>query len=475
MIPRLTTNDLTQIRNELARRSLAEFAKQAWHVLEPTTPLKWGWVLDALAEHLQAVTEGEIPNLLANVPPGTMKSLLTSVIWPAWEWGPRRMLSMRYLGTSHAQHLAVRDNRKCRNLVSSEWYQARWPTLLMADQNSKTKFENNATGFREAMAFKSMTGSRGDRIILDDPISAHDANSVAALEEARLAFTETLPTRVNSVDSSIVVIAQRLNEKDVSGVILDMGLKYEHLMIPMRFEEDRRCTTSIGWSDPRTIDGELMFPDRFPESQVIELEKTLGSYGVAGQLQQRPAPRGGGMFKRADFRMMKAAPSCYAWVRAWDFAATDSNADAAWTVGLLMGRTNDGRFVISQVVREQASPARVREMMRNTAAQDGIIVKGSIPQDPGQAGKAQVADMIALLAGFDYRASPETGSKETRAEPLSAQVEAGNVYLIEGAWNETFLAEAETFPNGKWKDQIDAASRAFAELVDASTYTLDNL
>ena len=475
MIPRLTTDDLPLIRNELAKRSLAEFCKQAWHVLEPTTPLKWGWALDAIAEHLQAVTEGEIGNLLTTVPPGTMKSLMTSVFWPAWEWGPRGKPSLRYLGTSHAQHLAVRDNRKCRNLIASEWFQSRWPIQLVSDQNAKTKFENNHTGFREAMAFTGMTGSRGDRVILDDPISAHDANSEAKLLDAKLAFTETLPTRVNSDESSIVVIMQRLNEKDVAGIILDQGLDYEHLMIPMRFEEDRRCTTSIGWSDPRKTDGELMLPERFPEKQVAELEKTLGSYATAGQLQQRPAPRGGGMFKRADFGIVGAAPAGCRWVRGWDLAATES-ADAAWTAGVLMGRAPDGRIFIADARRIQGSPAAVERLLVNTAAQDGVNVSGSIPQDPGQAGKAQSQYLIRQLAGYTYKATPESGDKETRALPLAAQVEAGNVSLVKGDWNEAFLAEAETFPNGKWKDQIDAATRAFTELVGGSTYSLlDNL
>lgn len=310
--------------------------------------------------------------------------------------------------------------------------------------------------------------------ILDDPISAHDANSDAKLLDAKIAFTETLPTRVNNEASSIVVIMQRLNERDVAGVILDAGLDYEHLMIPMRFEDDRRCVTSIGWTDPRKKDGELMFPERFPEPQVVELEKTLGSYAVAGQLQQRPAPRGGGMFKRADFGIVAAAPAGCRWVRGWDLAATES-ADAAWTAGVKMGRGPKGEFYIAHVARIQGSPAAVERLLVNTAAQDGLETKGSIPQDPGQAGKAQVQYLIRQLAGFDYHASPESGDKITRAQPLAAQVEAGNVYLVAGDWNEAFLAEAETFPNGKWKDQIDAASRAFSELVGGSTYTLDNL
>lgn len=464
----LTRGDVLALERSLASDSLAEFAKLAWPVLEPSTDLKWGWALDAQCEHLEAVTAGEITRLLMNVPPGSMKSLLTGVIWPAWEWGPKALPHHRFLGTAHSQSLAVRDSLKCRRLIASSWFQDRWSIKLTSDQNAKTKFENDSTGFREAMAFTSMTGSRGDRVTLDDPISADNANSVAELENARITFTETLPTRVNNDKSAIVVVMQRLNEKDTSGVIGDLGLDYTHLMIPMRFEAERRCKTSIGWSDPRKVDGELMFPERFPESQVSELERTLGSYATAGQLQQRPAPRGGGMFKKEWFHIAPAAPVGCRWVRGWDLAATDS-ASAAYTAGVLIGQAPDGRFYIADSTRIQGTAAQVENLLTATASQDGVSVKGSIPQDPGQAGKMQAGYYVKQLAGYDYRASPESGDKETRAGPLAAQAEAGNVFLVKGDWNREFMEELALFPAGKWKDQVDAASRAFGELATKRT------
>lgn len=469
----LTRADLLAIERELCGRSLADFAKRAWRVLEPATPLKWGWALDAICAHLEAVTDGRINRLLMNVPPGMMKSLLTGVIWPAWEWGPRGMPETRFLGTSHKEALAVRDSMKCRRLIQSEWYQTLWPTRLTSDQNAKTKFENDATGFREAMAFTSMTGSRGDRVILDDPLSADDANSDAALEKADLSFTEALPSRVNNETSAIVVIMQRLHQRDTSGIILDRKMPYVHLCLPMRFEADRRCVTPI-FTDPRTYDGELLFPERFGEAQVADLEKTLMAYATAGQLQQRPTPRGGGMIKRQWLPIVKAVPAGCRWVRAWDLAATATD-QAAWTAGVKMGKTPDGRYIIADVRRIQGSANDVEQLLRSTASQDGTEVRGSIPQDPGQAGKAQVQYLIKQLAGFAYTASPESGDKATRAEPLAAQAEAGNVMLLEGEWNQAFIEEAETFPRGKFKDQVDAASRAFAELVSGSNYTLANV
>lgn len=468
----LTHEDRLAIERELSRRSLADFAKLAWHVLEPSTPLRWGWALDAICQHLEAVTQGEIKRLLMNVPPGTMKSLLTGVIFPAWEWGPAGMPQRRFLGTAHKQDLAIRDAMKCRRLIQSRWYQDRWPVELVTDNNAKLRFENTATGFREAMAFTSMTGARGDRVILDDPLSADDANSEAALTAAEVTFTEALPTRVNNEDSAIIVIMQRLHERDTSGVILERDLGYTHLCLPMRFEEERRCSTGIGFTDPRKTDGELLFPERFPEAQVAELEKTLGSYATAGQLQQRPVPRGGGMFRRDWFEVVPAAPAGCRWVRGWDLAAT-ADANAAWTAGVLIGKASDGRFYIADATRIQGSPAEVERLLVNTAAQDDAAygrVQGSIPQDPGQAGKSQAQYLIRQLAGRSYRATPESGDKVTRADPLASQAEAGNVLIVAGPWNREFLDELTMFPNGKFKDQVDAASRAFAELVQPEGY-----
>ncbi|MFC3630437.1 phage terminase large subunit [Paracoccus angustae] len=460
--------DLIALEREACRRSLATFAQRAWHVLEPATPLRWGWALSAMCDHLQAVSRGEITRLLMNVPPGTMKSLLTGVIFPAWEWGPAGKPEKRFLSTAHMQTLAIRDNLKCRRLIQLEWFQSRWPVQLQDDNNAKLRFENTATGFREAMAFTSMTGARGDRVLLDDPLSAADGNSDAALLAAELAFLETLPTRINNDHSAIIVVMQRLHERDTSGLILSKGLPYTHLCLPMRFEPDRRCETNIGFRDPRIKDGELLFPERFPEAQVAELERTLGSYATAGQLQQRPVPRGGGLFKREWFGTIPALPVGCRFVRGWDLAATE-DAEAAATAGVLMAQAPDGRFIVADVARAQLGPMGVERLMRATAEQDRAAhgaVRGSFPQDPGQAGKAQAQHLLRhVLTGFDYHFSPESGDKETRALPLAAQAEAGNVFLLEGPWNAQFLDEIALFPMGKWKDQVDAASRAFTELT----------
>ena len=218
MLKQLTKRN---IERELCRRSLAFFVKQAWHVIEPAQPYTHGWVIDAICMHLEAVSDGRIKRLLINVPPGTMKSLLANVFWPAWEWGPGGQPGHRFVNASHEQNLALRDARKMRELVSSDWYQSRWPIELTHDQNQKRYFQNEKTGFRMASAVKSMTGHRGHRVTWDDPLSASGGLSAADRAEAATIFRETLPTRLVDPDTSaIVIIMQRLHEEDPSGLIL---------------------------------------------------------------------------------------------------------------------------------------------------------------------------------------------------------------------------------------------------------------
>lgn len=458
------SQDAERIRDRC--RTLAGFVREAWHVLEPTQPYVHGWHIDAICSHLEAVSDGRINRLLINVPPGTMKSLLASVLWPAWEW--TRQPSLRYLTTSYAEKYVKRDSRRMRDLVQSEWYRSLWPEIELM-RAGEASFANTKTGFREGMPFASLTGGRGDRVIIDDPHSTETAESEAERENTTRIFREAVPTRLNNpATSAIIVIMQRLHAKDVSGQIEALGLGYEHLMLPMEFEPARRCRTSIGFVDPRSYDGELLFPERFPRD-VVERDKVpMGSYAVAGQFQQRPVPREGGLFKRGWFGVVDAAPVGTRWVRHWDLAASkrkQGGTNQAFTAGVKLGKMPDGRFIVGHVVREQEEGAKVRTTITNTAETDGREVAISLPQDPGQAGKVQAQDMVLMLAGWNVHAEPETGDKVTRAQPFAAQAEAGNVVLLRGAWNEAYLDEIANFPNGGTKDQVDASSGAFGRLT----------
>ena len=308
--------NLRQIEKKRCEGDLAYFVRRAWSIVEPGTPYVHGWHIDMICAHLEAITEGRIIDgkvynrLLINVPPGMMKSLLTAVFWIAWEWGPRNMPSMRYVCLSHDSANSIRDSLRTRRLVSSEWYQSLWGdrVRLTGDQNVKTLFENSATGFRQVASFENVTGKRGDRIILDDPNSWGSANSEVQRMAVNEWFLGALQSRMNHpVKSAIVVIMQRLHEEDVSGVILEhkgRGLGYDHIMLPMHYDKRRaydtegnRITTKLGYYDIREEEGELLFPERFPEWYVKDQMATMGPYEISGQYQQEPVSKGGGIIK----------------------------------------------------------------------------------------------------------------------------------------------------------------------------------
>lgn len=460
----ITGDDWLAIERAYCKNSLADFVKAAWHVLEPGQPYVHGWHVEAVCDHLEAITRGEINRLLINIPPGTMKSTLVSVFWPAWEWGPMNLPHTRVIGASHEQGLATRDTLKMRRLVASEWYQTLWPTPLTSDQNQKTYYENTSTGFRQACAVGSMTGRRGDRVIWDDPHSVEAALSEAERDTALRVFQETLPTRLNNPDrSAIIIVMQRLHENDVSGFILENDLGYVHLCLPMELELDRRCSTSIGFTDPRTEDGELLFPGRFPRDVVDRDKKVMGVMAVAGQFQQRPAPRTGGFFAWEKLEVVAARPKYRKRVRYWDKAGTAGAG--CYTAGVGMGQGEDGNWYVDDVVRGQWAASERENVIKQTADADGHNTEVWIEQEPGSGGKESAESTIRNLAGYRIYAERPTGDKAVRAEPYSVQVEAGNIKLVAGSWNQEFINEHKSFPAGKYKDQIDAASGGFNKLA----------
>ena len=488
---------------------LRYFTEKAWHVLEPVQPFVDGWAVGAMAEHLQAVRDGQINRLLINIPPGCTKSMMTNVMFPAWEWGPCQLPHYRYISASYKQTLATRDMVRMRRLITSKWYQSLWPHVtMMKDQAEKTYYENDKTGFRFSTGVRGdLTGFRGDRLILDDPHSTKTAESELDREEALFWFTETLPTRYNTDDSAMIVIMQRLHEQDISGLIIKELLDdYTHLCLPMRFEEQTRSYSVVNTGfgegaymkperaegepipnyvpadqgeegakfmypqDPRTEEGELLWEARFGREGLDKKEKAMtargGDYAVASQHQQRPVPRGGGMFKRDNWIYVDAPPEGGGEiVRGWDLAGSKLKT-SPWTVGVKMMRAfeNDAIYILD-VVRIRGEPHEVEALIKSTAKQDGPECVQSLPQDPGQAGKAQKWSYAKLLHGMDFHFSLEANDKEFRARPLAAQQAVKNVYIVRGPWNDAFVGEAALFPGSTYKDQIDGASRGYTYLV----------
>lgn len=457
-------------------QSFAEFVKMAWKVIEPGTPLRWNWHLDAMCAHLEAISRGELkPRLIINVPPGSSKSTIVTVLWQAWEWGPLGKRHMRYVTTSFDLVNVKRDTGKTLDVIRSRWFQSLWPEVELKTEGVLS-FSNYDTGSRLGVAFKSVTGKRGDRLVVDDPHSILGAESETQRDSAVTMFIEGGLNRTNDWETSaIVVVMQRLHEGDLTGALLARDYGFIHLMIPMEFEPARRCSTPLkvddgkggkkDWTDPRSYDGELMDPVRFPPAAVADLKKS-GEYAWNGQYQQRPAPRKGGMFKVEKIDIVDRCPPGGQTVAGWDFAGS-KRKKSPYTARVLMTRIG-GDIYVRDVVREQTNPTELNRLLESTSVEDRNRVPGvliSIPQDPGQAGKHQKWAFADILIGFNFKATPETGDKETRAEPFAAMVGAERVHLVRGDWNSAYIEELRNFPGGNLKDQVDASSRAFGELV----------
>jgi predicted phage terminase large subunit-like protein len=453
--------ELERVEAELAGASLKFFVTKAWDLLEPGVELKWNWHLDRICDELESITEGtfskEYEGLLINIPPGTMKSLLVSVLWPAWEW--TRMPGLRYISSSYGARLSIRDTMKMRDIVTSPWYTRVYGVNLSMDQSAKTWFTNDTEGWRLATSTKGEgTGEHPDRLIIDDPHKADEVRSEVSRQSVLDWYDRTISTRGVSRGVKRVVIMQRLHEEDLSAHIMTKG-KWRHLCFPMRYDPKRPDPL-----DPRRTAGELLWPDMFDEAKVKALEISLGPYGTAGQLQQLPAPEGGGLFKGVWFKYVDELPKHkMRRIRGWDTAATEGGGD--FTVGAKMSWDPEtGSFYIEDVVRGQWGPKDVDDIMKRTVYGDGRQVSQKEQQEPGSAGKTVIAKRARDLAGYDYGPSPTTGDKVTRARPYRAQVEAGNVYLKRASWNAEFIQEHEIFPNGAHDDQVDAVSTAFNEL-----------
>lgn len=266
--------------SQAGRGGLINFIQHFWTVLEPNTPFVGGPLLEAMCEHLEAVAYGQISRLIITVPPGSMKSLLTNVFFPAWMWGPMGMASHRFIGFSYSASLTERDNRRFRDLVISPEYRHLWGDRFELRKQGETLVSNSETGFKLASSVGGVgTGARADLVVIDDAHNVKEAESEVVRTATVRWFRESMLNRLNDMrKSAIVIIQQRVHSGDIPGVILDEDMDYEHLNIPMEYEPDLHCKTSIGWEDWRTRKGELAWPERFPPVVVARLKREMGQY-----------------------------------------------------------------------------------------------------------------------------------------------------------------------------------------------------
>lgn len=443
-----------------AEKSLLAFVEQAWPILEPTVPFMPNWHIEYIAEHLEAVTAGEITRLLINVPPRSMKSILVSVLWPVWEW--LRVPGGRWIFVSYSDSLASKHSLERRTIISSDWYQARWGRRieLAADHNMKSEFQNTQRGVMVATSVgASATGRGGSRIVVDDPHNPTQAESDVQREAAVTFFRSTLSTRLDDKKTgAIVVVMQRLHERDLAATCLELG--YTHINLPAEAEVP---TTLVMPRSGRIITrdpGDLLCPAREGRAELDDLKQLLGSAGYAGQYQQRPMPAAGGLFQSAWLRYYDELPPVDEWAQSWDMSYKDS-IDSDFVVGLVAARRGADTYLIDRAKGKWGFGDTYREVRALVAR---YPLSRTILVEDAANGPAIIDSLKHVVPGI-VAVRPE-GGKVARAQAVQPQVEAGNVYLPNPrpygqlvpsrAWVEDFVHQLTVFPRGAHDDDVDA-------------------
>ena len=408
-----------------------------------------------LMTQLNAVAAGRVDRLMVLMPPGSAKSTYGSVLLPAW-WlmrHPRHAI----IAASHTAALAAHFGRQVRRLAD-----AHPDTLgykLMRDSRASHRFSTDLGGEYFATGLGGgITGRRADLVLIDDPVrSQAEADSASRRDQVWDWYRSELATRLKP-RGRIVLIMTRWHVDDLGGRLLAGDDGWTVLKLPAIAEAD----------DPFRAPGEALWPAHEDLAALARKREAVGPRAWAALYQQAPRPPGGALFRVGRIDAVEAAPAGLAAVRAWDLAATAATQgrDPDWTVGLKLARDAMGRVFVLDVIRLRGGPHEVADAIVATAHRDGRGVSVGLPQDPGQAGKQQVAWLAALLAGHRVVASAETGSKLVRATPVAAQADAGNLVMLRAGWNTAFVEELRDFPQGRHDDQVDALARGFAMLAE---------
>lgn len=426
--------------------------------------------LEILIDVLQRVADGELHRLMVFMPPRHGKSETVSRLFSAYyvyRW-PERFVGL----SSYAAALAYTLSRNARD----NYVAAGGPLSVEGIEHWET---GEGGGLWAAGVGGPITGKGGHLLLVDDPLkNAEDAASETIREKQKEWWRSTFYTR-EEPGGAIVVIMTRWHQDDLAGWLLSRETSADaddedaeperwHLvfMPALMTELPQLPPTVTVESDPR-LPGEPLAPERYPLKRLARIRRNAGSYFWTALYQQWPTPPDGEAFKREWFSYLDRPPDetdMLRWVRYWDKAGSISKS-AKYTAGVKVGITRDRRIIIAHVVRGKWTTGDRRNVMRQTAQADGIGVTVGIEQEPGSSGLDSVRDEKRLLLGFDVFSDTPTGDKDTRLRPFAAQAEAGNIYLVRGAWNEGYVDELCAIPNGTYRDQADATAGAFNRLA----------
>ena len=468
MLQGLSPCQLQQIKDaldkDLAEKSLAEFVRQSWHVLEPGTPYLPNWHIDLICEYLEAVARGDVNRLIINIPPRYGKSLLTSIMWPCWLWATRP--ESRWIFASYSLPLSYKLSVDRRTLLLSDWYQSRWGAdfKLSEDLNMKSEFGNSRRGQMVASSVGgTLTGKGGNFLVVDDPLHPLEALSDADRERANTWFSQTLSSRLDDKrKGAIVIIMQRLHEMDLSGYLLESSDDWVHLQIPAIADEKQEYRFPITGRTIVREPGDLLWAEREGLEEIEKQRTMMGAYAFSGQYLQQPVPSGGALFKHEWLRYYKELPNYWGMIISpWDCAFS---ARASYVVGQVWGRNETRNYLLDQVRGKWDFPQTI-SMMRDLNSK-WPLANGMLIEE-----KANGSALISILKneiGGVIPVNPH-GSKEARAAAVTPLFESGKVFLPDPQiepWVADYASEILKFPGGSHDDQVDATSQALAYIEE---------
>ena len=440
----------------ICEKSFYEFFVQAWDIAEPAVKLSTNfhhkYLCDILQGEAERIKEGreKDKDIIINIPFRSTKSLLVTVLFPAWCWAvyPK----MRFITASYSAEISIEHATKSRDIIQSEWYQNHWGEnyQIKKDQNLKARYENTFMGVRRATSVGgSVTGQGGDIILVDDPTSPKNAASETERDNANEWYKSTLYSRLNEPTKGVrIIIMQRVHEDDLSGYLLYHSPdKHHHICIPAELSDDLKPSHLA-----KHYEDGLFWKERFSQHILDDYKSALGSYGYAGQLQQRPTPADSGMIQKNWFNIdREKIEGDVQFVIDPAYTASQKNDPSA----LMAYKFHENKWQIVEVQNVRLEFPDLIKHIGKFVHKNGYTSRSKIFVEPKASGKSIVQTLIRETGLNVKEDKPPTKDKVARVQDVSATIESGRVSLLKGAWNDEFLLQCQQFPAAKHDDMVD--------------------
>ncbi len=466
------------------RQDFCCFLEKVFYTVSPGVKFSWNWHLECIAEYLMACKRREIKRLIINIPPRSLKSTIGTVAFPAFLLGHDP--STKIMAASYSKQLSIKHSMECRLVMESDFYKRIFPdTIIAEDNNQKAQYTTTRRGHRVSVSTGGMTtGEGGNFLIVDDLHAAAEAQSQVTRQSALDWFDQSYSTRLNDKENDvIIVIGQRLHQNDISGHLLAKG-GWEHLCLPAIFEEPK--TISIGNFKRNIKAGEILHSERESLKTLDQIKTETGSWSFAGQYLQRPAPSGGGIFKREWIKIFpndKPLPKFSCILQSWDTALTantfsDYTAFTAW--GVFEPKEGKYAVMLLDAWKERLEYPDLKKKVQyewQTRYGDeggGRRADFVLVEEKGS-GISIIQDMQRMNIPV-RKYNPGSADKVSRAHLITYLFEAGLVYFPESdrfkgkfmSWAEEVLDNLLGFPNMEHDDLVDSTTQAVRLLRDQS-------